>query len=72
MEEKQCLLEEQKEIFEKMLKDKQISLEEELEKEKQHHEKYGLFSNRDVEEIESQLKIVNNVLKNFDSLPICD
>lgn len=64
--------EEQKEIFGKMLKDKRISLLDELEKEKQHYEKYGLYSNRDIEEIESQLRIVNNVLKNFDSLPICD
>lgn len=55
-----------------MLKDKRISLLDELEKEKQHYEKYGLYSNRDIEEIESQLRIVNNVLKNFDSLPICD
>ena len=65
------LPEEQKETFKKMLKDKRISLEEELEKEKQYYEKYGLYNNRDIEEIESQLKIVNNVLKNFDSLPIC-
>lgn len=70
MEEKQRLPKEQKEIFGKMLKDKRLSLEEELEKEKQHYEKYGLFNNRDIEEIEDQLRIVNNVLKNFDSLPV--
>lgn len=59
----------QKEIFGKMLKDKRISLLDELEKEKQYYEKYGLYNNRDIEEIESQLRIVDDVLKNVDSLP---
>lgn len=71
MEEIRCIPEGEKETFKKMLKDKRISLEEELENEKQYYEKHGLYNNRDVEEIESQLRIVNNVLKNFDSLPIC-
>ena len=69
--EKERIPEEQKEIFKEMLKDKRIFLEEELEKERQYYEKYGLYSNCDIEEIEDQLRIVNNVLKNFDSLPIC-
>lgn len=71
MEDKQCLLEEQKELFEKMLKDKQLSLEEELEAEKQHYEEYGLFSSRDIEEIEKELEVTKTVLKNIDNLPKC-
>jgi len=70
-EPEQCLVEEQKELFEKMIKDKQISLEEELEKEKQHYEKYGLFSNRDTEEIEKELEIAKKVLNNIDNIPKC-
>ena len=71
MEEIRCIPEGGKETFKKMLEDKRIFLLDELEKEKQYYEKHGLYNNRDIGEIESQLRIVDNVLKNFDSLPIC-
>ena len=66
-----CILEEQIDRFKQMLIDKQEFLEEELKMEKEHYEKHGLFSNRDLEEIENDMKIVKNVLNNMDKIPRC-
>ncbi len=66
-----CILEEQVERFKEMITEKQKLLEEELLTEKKHYDKYGLFNNRDVEEVESDLKIVKNVLNNMDKIPRC-
>jgi len=70
-EPEQCILEEQKESFKKMLTVKQEALKEELEFEKDYYAKFGLYSNRDTEEIENELNIVKKVLVNIDEIPKC-
>jgi len=66
-----CIKENEKEFAQKLFNTKKETLEEELVLEKKHFEETGLFSNRDVEEIEDELKAVNYVLKNIDDLPKC-
>ena len=70
-EDKQCLLEAQKELLEKMLKIKIDMLKEELANETELFEATGFYSNRDTEEIEKELETAKKVLRNIDDLPRC-
>lgn len=66
-----CIKESEVEFAHTLFETKKETLEEELKLEKEHYDKTGLFNNRDIEEIEKELKIVKNVLNNIDDLPRC-
>lgn len=67
-----CLREGEQEFARNLFETKQKSLEEELVREKEFFEKFGLCSNRDVEEIEDDLKKVKTIVSNIDNLPRCN
>lgn len=66
-----CIREGEQELAHNLFETKQKALEEELAREKDFFEKFGLCSNRDVEEIEDDLKKVKTIVSNIDNLPKC-
>lgn len=66
-----CLREGEQEFARNLFETKQKSLEEELAREKDFFNKFGLYSTRDTEEIEDDLKKVKTIVSNIDSLPRC-
>lgn len=66
-----CLRDGEQEFARNLFETKQKSLEEELVREKEFFEQFGLYSNRDVEKIEDDLKKVKTIVNNIDSLPKC-
>ncbi len=66
-----CIREGEQEFARNLFETKQKSLEEELSREKDFFEKFGLYSNRDAEEIEDDLKKVKTIVSNIDDLPRC-
>ena len=66
-----CIRDGEKEFARNLFETKQKSLEEELEREKDFYEKFGLYSNRDAEDIEEDLKKVKAIVSNIDNLPKC-
>jgi len=66
-----CIRDNEKEFARNLFETKQKALEEELKREKDFYEKFGLYSNRDAEEIEDDLKKVKAIVSNIDNLPKC-
>jgi len=71
MKETSCIRDNEKEFARNLFETKQKSLEEELKREKDFYEKFGLYSNRDAEDIEDDLKKVKVIVSNIDNLPKC-
>lgn len=68
----ECIRESEKEFARKLFESKKEALEKEREVEEKHYAETGLYSNRDLEEIDDEMKAVQWVLNNIDNLPRCD
>lgn len=71
MEEKHCLLKDEKPSFKHILEGKIEALEEEISLETEFYKEHGLYHERDVADIMDELAVAKKVLKNLDSIPEC-
>jgi hypothetical protein len=71
MDEKKCLLKEDKPAFKHILEQKIEALKEEIKDENEFFKENGLYNERDVSDLAEELDVAERVLKHLDTIPEC-